>query len=67
MIIFVIGGVQLKTSESDVYRHQILMAKVDPHTEMSKIFIYICCRPGTYGRYEAERANQDIYDDYKMK
>ena len=42
------------------------MSKVDPHTERITIFIMVI---DPYHRYsnEAERANQAIYDNFKLK
>ena len=53
-------------SESDVYRRQILMSKGDPRTVKVKIFL-IAVDPQHRYSNEAERANQGIYDDFKLK
>ena len=45
---------------------QILPSKVDPYTVRIKIFLMII---DLYHRYsnESERANEGIYDDFKLK
>ena len=53
-------------SEADVYRRQILTYRDDPRTERIKIFIMAVDTQHKYSN-EPERANQDIYDDFKLK
>ena len=51
------AGIELKTSESDVYRRQILTTEVDPRTVSVKIFIIVVDQ---YHRYsnESERVTK---------
>ena len=46
------------------FKHPSLTCKVDPHTERVQYIIYNGRRHITSN--EAERANQDIYDDLKF-
>ena len=57
---------RLYTSESDVCRRQILTSKVDPRNVKFKIFIIAVDVWHRYSR-EAERANQGIFDNFKLK
>ena len=57
---------RLYKSESAVYRRQILTYKDGPRTERIKIFLMVADPYHVYLN-EAERADQDIYDDFKLK
>ena len=51
---------------SEIYfRRQILTSKVYPRTVRVEIIIMTVVPKHTYSN-EAERANQDIYDDFKL-
>ena len=54
------------TSESDVYRRQILTSEIDPRAVRIKIFI-MAVDPYHRHSNKSERADKDIYDDFKLK
>ena len=55
-------GDRRSMSESDVCRRQIQTSKVGLRTQRNKIFIMVVDITN-----EAERADWDIYDDFKLK